>query len=859
MPVKPVPPQDEAALSSPAEGLGAAQAAQRLHADGPNEVAPAAPRTPWRILGEVVREPMFLLLLAAGGLYLLLGDVGEALMLLAFVALTAVITVVQEQRTERALDALRDLSNPMATVVRDGVQRRLASRELVCGDVLVLTEGERVAADARILSANDLQADESMLTGESMPVAKQAADTVYAGTMLVGGMGVSHVVATGPRTELGRIGKALASMEVPRTPLNTQIRRLVRVFSVMGLALSLLVLALYGFTRGDWLGGVLAGITLAMSMLPQEFPLILTVFMAMGAWRLSQSHVLARRAATIETLGAATVLCTDKTGTLTLNRMAIAELMAMVPEGTQTWLADQAALPAACATLVEFGMLASERDPFDPMDKAFQALGTAQLPPAAGHADWSLAHEYGLSPDLMAMTHVWQDPKAAGPYTVAVKGALEAVVSLCHMDEARQQQLTGAASEMAGRGLRVLAVARASHAREAGADWPATPRGFAFEMLGLVALADPLRPGVPAAVAECRSAGIRVVMITGDHPATAVALARQAGLDVRGPAITGAALAEMSEAQLLQCLPDASVFARVQPDQKLRIVQALKAQGEVVAMTGDGVNDAPSLKAAHIGIAMGLRGTDVAREAASLVLLDDDFGSIVRAMRMGRRIYDNLLKAMAFVLAVHVPIAGLSLLPLLLGLPQVFMPVHIAFLELLIDPACSIVLEAEADERNVMQRPPRDPGAPLFSRQMITSSLMQGVFVLVLVGAFFVGMLHLGVPQGQARAATFAALVISSVALILVNRALSGGLMASLRRPNPALWRMVLATGGLLAAVLFITPLQSLFHFEPVQPIWLAASAGLGLSVWALVAGALALVRRTQDSPMPGDVAHQRP
>jgi len=838
-------------------GLTEAEAARRLLRDGPNELVPPRRRTPWRIALEVVREPMFQLLVAAGVVYLLLGDLGEALVLLAFVLVTITITVVQEHRTEKVLEALRDLTSPRALVVREGRTQRIAGRDVVRGDLIVLAEGDRVAADALVLSANDLQADESLLTGEAAAVGKAAAARdqaivrpggdglpfVYAGTMLVAGQGLARVLATGAATEIGRIGRTLVAIESPPTPLHLQTRRLVRIFSVLGLAFSSAVVLLHGLARGDWMGGLLAGITLAMAMLPEEFALILTVFMAMGAWRMSRQQVLTRRAATIEALGSATVLCTDKTGTLTCNRMAVAELARWSAGGTQAWAAGGPPLPEALFDLAESAVLASERDPFDPMELAFHALARAQLPPTRRHEDWTLAHEYGLSPELMAMTHVWQAPGAAG-CTVAVKGSPEAVATLCRLPAAQALAVDEAAHAMATRGLRVLAVARGAFD---GPRWPASPLGFEFEFLGLAALADPLRPGVPAAVGECRGAGIRVVMITGDHPATACAIAAQAGLET-GAVVTGPELALLDDRELAARVAAATVFARVLPEQKLRIVDALKAGGEVVAMTGDGVNDAPSLKAAHIGIAMGGRGTDVAREASSLVLLDDDFGSIVKAVRLGRRIYDNLRKAMAFVFAVHVPIAGLSLLPLLLGMPLVFTPMHIAFLELLIDPVCSIVFEAETEEGDVMNRPPRDPAAPLFSKELIAWSLLQGAAVLLAVGGFFAGMLRAGVDPAAARAAAFTALVACNVALIVVNRSFSGSLARALMRPNPALWRMLGATGALLGAALFVAPLRGIFRFAPVAPGLLAGAVALAAGV-LLALDLLKRARRALSGP----------
>lgn len=825
-------------------GLSQTQADRLLAEDGPNELSPPKKRRAWHILADLTREPMLQLLLAAGAVYLLLGNRGEALMLLAFVLLTVIISVSQEQRTERVLEALRDLSSPRAQVIRDGKTLRIAGRELVCGDLLLLTEGDRVAADAQILQANDLQCDESMLSGESLAVAKRSPEPgqavgeqqqVFAGTLVVSGQGRARVTATGPRTEMGRIGKSLAEIDIPPTPLHQQTRRLVRIFSVIGLSLSLLLFLIYGLARGEWLSGLLAGITLAMSMLPQEFLLILTVFMAMGAWRLSRQQVLTRRPATIETLGSATVLCTDKTGTLTLNQMALAELSAWVPgpgglAALQTWSVGKAALPAGLYPLLEWAVLASEREPFDPMERSLLALAQAELPAEALHPAWVLVHEYALSPSLPAMTHVWQTDDQTS-HAVAVKGAVEAVLALCSPEPQLRAAVLAQTEAMAARGLRVLAVAQAEWP---GAPWPAEPAGFAFKLLGLLAFADPLRPEVPAAIAECRAAGLRVLMVTGDHPATALAIAGQAGLQpsgVNAQALTGADMAGLSDAELQRQVQSLQVFARIKPAQKLALVEALKAQGEVVAMTGDGVNDAPSLKAAHIGIAMGGRGTDVAREAASLVLLDDNFASIVHAVRLGRRIFDNLRKALAFVMAVHVPIAGLSLLPLLLGWPVILSPVHIAFLELLIDPVCSVVFEAEPEEPEVMSRPPRDPAAPLFSTALVMWSLAQGVLLLLAVGGWFAALLSAGVEESQARALAFTALVACDMALILANRSMSGGMVKGWLRPNRLLWLMLGGTVALLALALGVPALREVFRFALPPLSLLGAALGLGLAV----------------------------
>ncbi len=863
-------------------GLTESEAAARLAAEGPNELARAARRTVLRIALEVGREPMFLLLLAAGIVYLLLGSRGEALMLLASAVVTVAIAIYQESRTEHVLEALRSLTSPRALVVRDGARRRIPGREVVRGDVVLLAEGDRVPADAALLAANDLAADESLLTGEPAPVRKVAASPdalggtgalpprpggddlayVFSGSVVVRGQGMAEVRAVGAASEIGRIGKALGTIAEEPTPLHRETRRLVRLLAVSGIALSVLVVLLYGLLRGTWLDGVLAGITLAMSMLPEEFPLVLTVFLVMGAWRISRQRVLTRRAAAIEALGAATVLCTDKTGTLTANRMQIVELAAggevyaiapAAPAAPQAGAAGgsvglsispskpETELPERFHELVEFGILASEEDPFDPMEKAFHELGGRFLAQTEHlHHDWLLAHEYGLSPDLLAMSHVW---KAAGrdELAIAAKGAPEAIADLCHLDAGRLANLRTATERMAAKGLRVLAVA---HGSFAGSAWPASQHDFTFELLGLVGLADPLRPDVPAAVRECRDAGIRVVMVTGDYPATARAIARQAGISLADDSVvSGDELERMPAGELERRVRTATVFARIMPEQKLRIVDALKAQGEVVAMTGDGVNDAPALKAAHIGIAMGQRGTDVAREASAIVLFDDDFGSIVAAVRLGRRIDDNLRKAMGYVLAVHVPIAGLSLLPLLLGWPLVFTPVHIAFLELVIDPVSTIVFEAERAEADIMRRPPRDPRRRLFSAAFLTGSLLQGVVILAAIAALFAGALRSGMPAPQARALAFTALVVADFALVLARRSLGASFLTALRRPNRALRWVALATAAVLAVALFVPPARSLFRFGPLAPRDLALAAGVGALVLAVLEGLKAIRR----------------
>ncbi len=812
--------------NTPLSGLSAAQAQQRLSANGYNELSPPQPRRLWNIAQEVLSEPIFLLLLAAGIIYLLLGSIADALMLLGFVIIIIGMTVFQAQKSERVLEALRDLSSPRALVLRDGKKMRIAGREVVEGDLLILTEGDRIAADAVLLECNDLFADESMLTGESVPVRKQtgAPDSsmpepggdnqpyVYAGTILVQGSGIGQVIAIGKNSSIGQIGQSLEDTHSGTSPLRLQTGLLVRRLVIIAFALCLSLVLIYGYTRGEWLNALLAGITLAMSTLPEELPVILSIFMSLGAWRISQHNVLTRRLDAIETLGATTVLCTDKTGTLTENRMVIRKLYSDAPDSGNQILdvRNINELPEPWHELVEFGILASERDPFDPMDRALHELGNRTLNGSAHlHDEWEIIHEYSLTPEMPVMTHIWHGQEESY-LQVAAKGAPEAIIDLCHLPGEQALHIGIIAAEMADQGLRVLGVARAKLQSDQTTNnhWPEKQHDIEFSFVGLVGLQDPLRPEVATAIAQCREAGIRVVMITGDHARTALFIARELGLPAE-QVITGSELNALSDAELHARLRAVQVFARIVPQQKLRLVEAFKAIGEIVAMTGDGVNDAPALKAAHIGVAMGQRGTDVAREASVLVLLKDDFASLVTSVRLGRRIYDNLRRAMSYALSVHIPIVGMTMLPVLLGEPLLLLPAHIMFLELIIGPACSILFEAEAEEKNIMQRPPRAADAPLFGKQGLTISLLQGIAALLIAAVIYLWAMSNRYDENTVRALVFSAMVAGNIALVFSNRA-----RLSTHEPNPALRPILLGTGSGLALVLSVPVLRELFHFS---------------------------------------------
>ncbi|GAB3411903.1 HAD-IC family P-type ATPase [Massilia agilis] len=826
------------------EGLSPDEAGQRLATEGPNALPASARGGAWALVREAVTQPMFLLLTGGALLYLLLGDAREGALLATMVLLTVAIDLYQEGKSERALEALRELSSPKATVLRNGQWELIDSREVVRGDLCLLREGDRVPADGVLVRAEGMAVDESLLTGESETVAKSTQpctalqallqgavgpaggqDTPYAfsGTTVVQGHGLLRVTAVGAASHIGRIGAALSDVGRGRSPLERQVGRLITVFATAGAAVSVFLVAYYRATGGSWLDSLLAGIALALSLLPEEFALVLAVFPALGAWRLARVNVLTRRLSAIETLGTTSVLCVDKTGTLTENRMSVAALFAdgqmlRVNEATD-------ALPEPYHRLLEFALLASPADSAEPMDKAVQRLGQRALRATEHlHPEWTQAAEFGMTAGMRAVSHAWVgDPE--GSAAVGAKGAPEAIIDLCHLPADVRDRVLAQVDALAAEGLRVLAVATAAYD---GPPWPSEAHAFDFSLLGLVGFADPLRPGIAAATAECQRAGIRVVMITGDYPATARHIARDAGLGDSEP-VTGDELAALAPAALAERLRTTNVCARVAPEQKLAIVQSLRASGEVVTMTGDGVNDAPALRAAHVGVAMGQRGTDVARQAASLVLLDDQFSSIVAGVRLGRHIFANMRKAMIYIVSVHVPTAGMALLPVLLGWPIFLYPVHIVFLELLIAPTCALAFENEPPERDLMREKPRRPDAPLLGPDALAYGFAQGVVVLLTVLlAYGWAVRHL--EPSQARAFGFCALVLADVGLIFSNRSRSRTSIGAMFTPNPIAWAVCVAACAILALAVLVPFIAELFYFGPVPLAALGTACAIGAS-----------------------------
>ncbi|WP_216907008.1 HAD-IC family P-type ATPase [Synechococcus sp. CCY 0621] len=741
-------------------------------------------------------EPTNLLLLACALLYGLMGEWIDAAILLAFVLGISLLDAVQQQRSSHALAELARLSAPRAHVRRDGQDLELATDQVRLGDLLRLEEGDRVAADAAITEAVGLWLDESLLTGESLPVARtEPGEQVLAGSLVAGGRGWATVVAVAEATELGRLGKSLVTVKPPLTRLQRQTRQLTTRLSLAALALCAALAVIQGASSGDWPRALLAALALALAVLPNEIPVVLALFLALGALRLARIGVLARWPAAVESLGSATVLAVDKTGTLTENRMGVQQLLTW-PD-LKNWQAGTP-LEESHHQLMELAVLASRGDPVDAMEQAIQRLAADQLDDTEHlHPDWPLEREYPLQSNLLVFSRLWRD--GDGDLQLAAKGAPEAIADLCHLDGERSAALLAAADGLAARGLRVLAVARGldgvpvhgGQASSSGAGLPEDVHDYPFEPVGFLALADPLRAEVPAAIATARGAGVRVVMITGDSPVTARSIADQAGLPP-GPVLTGPELEALTPQALAAGIGAVSVFARVMPQQKLQLVRALQAAGEVVAMTGDGVNDAPALKAADIGVAMGKRGSAVARESADLVLLQDTFSDLVQALELGRRVDANLHRALGYTLAIHLPIAALGLVPLLLpGQALILLPMHIALLHLVIDPACTVVFEALPASPGLMRQPPRPPEAPLFGPDTWRHSLSQGAVVMVaaLVLAFWPDT-----DTESRRSLVFSLLLLAGGGLVWLNGDPHSRITAAGAGIGLGLWLLLMAT-----------------------------------------------------------------
>lgn len=802
-------------------------------------------------LEETITEPMFILLLAAGIIYFLLGETGEGIFMLAAILVVSAISFYQNSRSRNALDALKQLTQPLVKVMRDGQQAAIMAKDLVTGDIIILEEGVQVPADALILQANDFAVNESVLTGEAFSVNKdehQENPMVYQGTSVVSGLAICRVTHTGNHTALGKIGHALQDIKVEKSPLQQKISRFVTMMAIVGGVIFLLVWGINYYDSRDVLDSLLKGLTLAMSVLPEEIPVAFTTFVAIGAWRLMKMGIIVKQTQTVETLGSASVICTDKTGTITENRM---QLAAIYVAATKQILEHQQWTNETAGQLITTAMWASEPIPFDPMEKAlheaYGALAAIDERPA-----YTMVHEYPLGGKPPMMTHVFADQSRKR--IIAAKGAPEAILQCCHLPEEERQHILNVAEELAGSGYRLLGVAQSLFT---GTDFPAAQQELPFVFIGLVAFYDPPKANITTVFRQFYDAGIAVKIITGDSTATTLAIARQAGLAGTQEALTGDELLRLSPEELQQTVQQVNVFTRMFPEAKLRIINALKENQQIVAMTGDGVNDAPALKAAHIGIAMGHKGTEIAKKAAALVLADDDLSKMVDAIKMGRKIYSNLKKAIQYILSIHIPIILTVTIPLLLGwvYPNIFTPVHVIFLELIMGPTCSIVYENEPPEKNTMLQPPRPYSKTFLSLGELGISIVQGL--IITLGTLFIYQyaVQKGYDENLTRTMVFTTLLTANIFLMLVNRSFYYSIFVTIGYNNALLRAMLIATIGMLFIILYVSPVTSFFKFESLDLQQLGMSVLTGgvaviwFEIWKLIK------RRGVKQSLPADKA----
>lgn len=784
-------------------GLTEAAAKEKLFIQGENLIPSEAPKSFLRQVALILSEPMLILLIAAGTINLLLAETLDALMLMMTVFIVLGISIYQSRRAEHALQALKELSAPTVKVIRDGLEKRISSHQVVVGDLVLLSEGDRVCADARVVQQTALSCDESTLTGESFPIAKSPGDSVLSGTLVTSGHAQVIVTATGINSQLGKIGRSLQEISIEKSRLQRDVDQIVRVVGVLGIFTVLSVVLIYGSTRNNWLEGGLAGIAAAMALIPEEFPVILTLFMAIGAWRMSKARVIARQPSAIESLGSISVLCVDKTGTITENRMAVKEVIV----NKEILLVDQSSANPTVQELLNTAALACPLHSYDPMDIAFKSLKNDSQ-----ERD-SLA-EFPVTNERLAYIHAWS---ISNKTVIAAKGAPETIAKLCRIQETENEELMQQVHVAASRGFRVLAIAKSRGGNSADLTEITENQ---FEFLGLALLQDPIRDGVKESVQVCNAAGIKTVMITGDHPSTALSIGQEIGLNHNAGFLAGADLDKLSDAELNAQIQQVSIFARVRPEHKLRIVRAFQANGMVVGMTGDGVNDAPALRAADIGIAMGGRGTDVAREAASLIITDDNFNSIVKGVERGRVTYSNLQKAMSYVIAIHIPIFGLALLPLFSSAwPLILLPGLVAFHEVIIDPACSVVFEEESADPNIMKEQPRPIKQRIFSRGEILLAVAQGLSVFFSSLVLFLYLMSNARPEQEIRTMIFGTLMLSNIGLILTNRSRTLTILQTFRqRENPTV-KWILSLASLIILLLItVAPLRTIFDLGAILP-----------------------------------------
>ncbi len=807
------------------DGLLDAEVIQSRQQYGRNQSSTKVQSPLLKSLKDTVTEPMFILLGGAASIYFAVGQTHEAFFMTGAILLVSVISFYQDNRSRRALEALKKLTDPKAKCIRNGLLVDILMTEIVVGDYLVAEEGSLIAADGKIIQSNDFSLNESMLTGESFSVNKSVVSkdqVVFQGTQVASGQAVFIVTAIGDNTKLGKIGQSIQSIDEEKTPLHIQIGAFVRKMALIGAAVFLLVWGINYFSSHDFLDSLLKGLTLAMSILPEEIPVAFSTFMALGAWRLMKKGIVVKQTKTVESLGAATVICTDKTGTITENSMKLAYLVvADHPEylSPREWQNNPEAVE-----VIRVAMFGSETTPFDPMEKALHQAYT-ETAIDDQRKKFKIVHEYPLDGKPPMMTHVFQS--GDGVRVIASKGAPEAIVGVCNLDDAIRKQILTTVATLAGKGFRILGVAKSYFI---GNNFPEKQQQLPFEFIGLVAFYDPPKANIKEVFKDFYDAGISVKIITGDNAVTTSAIASQAGFRGADKVLDGVDLEKLSDLELEEKVMDTNIFTRMFPEAKLRIITALKNRHQVVAMTGDGVNDGPALKAAHIGIAMGKRGSELARSAASLILSDDDLGKMVDAIASGRHIYTNLKKAIQYIISIHIPIILTVAMPLLLGwiYPNIFTPVHVIFLELIMGPTCSIIYESEPREANVMRQPPRKITQTFFSAKELGLSILQG---LVIAGGTLTSYqlaLAAGCSEDQVRTLVFVSLISANIFLTLSNRSFYYSILHTLRYKNWMMVSIILVTVLMVVLMLTVVPLRNFFSFARVEKLLLVKALAIG-------------------------------
>ena len=792
---------------------------------------------------RIAKEPMMILLLAASAIYFINGKMGDGIFLTVAIVFQASISLFQYSRSKNALEKLKTFSQPNCKVIRNGKIVEIKSEAVVVGDSLMVEEGTLIIADGTIVHSNDFSVNESVLTGEALPVFKDLSmkdHFIYSGTTVSGGLAIATVTAIGNETKLGKIGKSLESIKEEETPLEIQIANFVKKMAIAGIVVFIIVWAINFWNSRSMLDSLFQSLTLAMSILPEEIPVAFTTFMALGAWRLMKMGIVVKQMKTVETLGSATVICTDKTGTITENKMSLDKLFVL----SSNKITDpKATLTPEEIELIEVAMWASEPIPFDPMEKALHQT-YKEISKSDKRSAYTLKYEYSLSGRPPMMTHVFEDKN--GDRIIAAKGAPEALMEVSNLSEKEEIQIIDAIKSLTIDGHRVLGVGR-SHFL--GKTYPVNQKDLSFRFIGLVAFYDPPKKNIKKVLEGFYDAGIAVKIITGDHAATTVAIAKQIGFKGYEKEITGDELMRLSDEEMQQRVMNTTLFTRMFPEAKLKIINALKSNHQIVAMTGDGVNDGPALKAAHIGIAMGRKGSEIAKQSASLVLLEDDLSKMVNAIAMGRKIYSNLKKAIQYIISIHIPIILTVFIPLALGwvYPNIFSPVHIIFLEIIMGPTCSIIYENEPMEKNTMQQRPKVFTTTFFNWKELSISILQGLIITAGILFIYQYSVFNKFDEASTRTMTFMVLMAANVFLTLVNRSFYYSIFTTFRYKNNLILAIIILTMVMVGLILYVKPLTDFFKFKSVTPIHLFLSIGVGFVsvIWFEVVKLIRRVRKT--------------